>query len=193
MKFGKLLELRALPEWRDQYISYKKLKRITKMVQSDDDDESPPQMERRSGAQGAISSGSLEDSLLSSEEAAKAKCEAAFFALLEEDLRRINAHSAGQCALIAKRMAVLGQQHAAVKTMATPSASSYLTKESRVDAALLSQTYCDCARLRSFVQINSEGVRKVRPPVPPSAHACARAHTWLAALTTSTTPHASAL
>ena len=38
-RFGKLLILRAVPEWRSQYRSYKKLKRILKRIGDDDDEE----------------------------------------------------------------------------------------------------------------------------------------------------------
>ena len=38
-RFGKLLILRAVPEWRSQYLSYKKLKRILKRIGDDDDED----------------------------------------------------------------------------------------------------------------------------------------------------------
>ena len=145
MKFGKLMEIRALPEWRDQYLSYKKLKRISKLLPAA---EQPP-------FQGT------DAPLLGVHVAAESKMEAQFFATLEEDLRRINLHAQREQELISKRVLLLSQQHASFCTSATPSAGMYTTMATRIDLTVVFATYCDCARLRSFVQLNSEGVRKV--------------------------------
>ena len=156
MKFGKLIELRAVPEWREKYLSYKKLKRITKTAPSEGES---PTAARRSGP--SDGGAAVEAALLTGREAALQRMEAAFFALLEDDLRRINEHAVAQSKLVAKRVAVLEQQLASLTTTATPSASSYLQRASRVDVAVVTATYCDCARLRSFVQLNQEGIRKI--------------------------------
>jgi len=145
MKFGKLLELRALPEWREQYLSYKKLKRITKMVPAVD----------------ASDQGEAGATLLPADLAAASRAEDAFFELLDSDLGRINSHAVNQLASIEKRMTLLQAQLASRVVAASPLATSYRAPRGRVDVAAISEAYSACARLRSFSLLNQEGVRKI--------------------------------
>lgn len=92
MKFGRVLALRAIPEWRESYVGYKKLKRLLKRLPGakggDHDDFSPV------GSPSASLSGShsnlattLSEPLLNAE---YTEVTHLFFAELDDDLRRVN-------------------------------------------------------------------------------------------------------
>lgn len=157
MKFGRLLELKAIVEWREHYLSYKKLKRITKQLKLDEDSEIAPDSPPKS------SPTQLESAvpMLSPRASTLCSMEDTFNNLLEEDLHRINSHVKSQRRTIEKRMVLLAQQKAMSVIKVTPNSMSYNKTKSAIDDDVLSSAYCDCARLRSYVQLNHEGIRKI--------------------------------
>jgi len=169
MKFGKQLALLSIPEWRSQYMSYKKLKRILKRLpesgsERDDDDDGPVLPSIESPAAG--SSSPLAEPLLekAATPALLAEIEHAFFAVIEEDIARINALSSQQRKAIEERVHVLQQTAAAGAIRASPISQSYLSMASGamlVDPRELTAAYCACAKLRSFCVLNHDGLRKI--------------------------------
>ena len=150
MKYGELLELRTLPAWREHYLSYKKLKRLIAPLEKEDPDEVP------------LHEG-LAEALLSERAARIARIEADFFALLEADLVRINAHATAQRTLLEQRVEVLLRQRSSTVVKPDPAASSYQRQTSALDRnpVEVADAYCECAKLRSFVHLNHEGIRKI--------------------------------
>lgn len=179
-RFGKLLILRAVPEWRSQYLSYKKLKRILKRI-GDDDDEDGERVVAAASAPSVQNGGvfdlmpedsesggpslpttALSSPLLSSPSLLQS-VEADFFALLEEDIRRINAHSATQRQWIEKHVKSLLAESATHAVRASPLTSFYATTAHGGGLRVhdVRRLYCACAKLRSFAAINSDGIRKI--------------------------------
>jgi hypothetical protein len=162
MKFGKQLELYAYPEWRQHYMSYKKLKRILKRLP--DRDGAP------SDDEGGVAMGApAEEPLLDSAAASAVDEEAVttdFFKLLEEDVERINAFSAKQLKAIEERSSLLVDSSSSTTIPAvtgTPYFRYHATAPDQAapDMAELTTVYCDCARLRSFAVLNHDGIRKI--------------------------------
>ena len=149
MKFGKQLILKSIPEWRSHYLSYKKLKRILKRLPDADDAEDY-----------GIEPAPLAAPLLASP-TLLASIERDFFALVEEDLERINAHSSEMRAAIERRLVVLQEQKASGMVKASPLARWYSSAGSGVDMRELSLAYCLCAKLRAFAALNHDGIRKI--------------------------------
>lgn len=110
----------------------------------------------------AAASSSAKESLIPTEELI-AQVERAFFDVLDDDIRRINAHSAKTLAKIEAEVRLLdvrssgrgGQVHA------TPLSRLYRTNVGGIDVKLLREQYCMCSKLRSFATINHEGIRKI--------------------------------
>ena len=86
-----------------------------------------------------------------------------FFDLLEEDIRRVNAHSAsvltkieGEVQLLVSRAAA---GHSQPHTM--PLSHFYQTRVNTADHRQVREQYKMCSKLRSFATINHEGIRKI--------------------------------
>lgn len=171
MKFGKQLELLSIAEWRSYYMSYRKLKRILKRLPAggDDDDEAAgnrvpsisvvPSFEAPAGT----STAPLIEPLLPTPELL-AEVERDFFAIIEEDIVRINGQSSQLRQSIEQRVQVLEQMAAAQTMRASPVSQSYVSGFGAtllVDARELTEAYCLCAKLRSFAVLNHDGLRKI--------------------------------
>ena len=196
MKFGKQLQLLAIPEWRSNYMSYKKLKRILHRLpnSTDDDDANPSASDPASAA--AIIGTMIEDNASDVSDLSRtasmldltqsppnqsqglgtplmassptdgqarllAQVEHDFFAVIEDDIARINAFSAAQRASIEQRVTVLTASAAHGGAHATPLARFYWSKDSLVDERALREVYCLCTKLRSFAVLNHDGLRKI--------------------------------
>jgi len=88
MKFGRVLVLRSIPEWRESYVGYKRLKRLLKRLPEpkgggDADIEGFSPEVSLSGTNGALT-----EPLLQLPE--YSEVEALFFAALDEDLAKVN-------------------------------------------------------------------------------------------------------
>jgi len=145
MKFGRVLALRAIPEWRESYVGYKKLKRLLKRLPGakggDHDDFSPV------GSPSASLSGShsnlattLSEPLLNAE---YTEVTHLFFAELDDDLRRVNLLTAEQVQTLVSRVQMV-------------SVDGQVLSAEELDAL-----YVLAAKLKSFLSLNAVAVRKI--------------------------------
>lgn len=141
MKYGLLLELRTIPEWREHYLSYKKLKRLLLHLEREDEDE--------------LESSKMEElgkKLLGGRTSSMIKVENNFQSLLESDILRINEHAVKQRTLLLKKVDLLMQQQAAPYVKASPSGDSFRQRLGSADNFdEICEAYRTCIKLRSFV------------------------------------------
>lgn len=142
MKFGKQLHQLQVAKWRGSYVSYKKLKRVLNQLYDADG----TQKESRA---------SLEDGTL-----------AAFYEIIEADLRRIRALSIQELTDIETRLDKLRGQASSPrfrrKNFESDGPSWALaTDDAKRREREIESLYLLCTQLRSFHQINREGLRKI--------------------------------
>jgi len=161
VKFGQVVDIRAIAEWRQHYLSYEKMKRIMKQIPSSktEDDVSIAESSPRSSRASRDDSAGMP--LMTMSASKLAEIEHSFNEVLDADVVRMNTHVKEQHDKIRKSMEVLLQQNAFSVHKASPTTQSYNASERAVDQQLVTSTYCACARLRSFVLVNHEGIRKI--------------------------------
>jgi len=161
VKFGQVVDIRAIAEWRQHYLSYEKMKRIMKQIPSSktEDDVSIAESSPRSSRASRDDSAGMP--LMTMSASKLAEIEHSFNEVLDADVVRMNTHVKEQHDKIRKSMEVLLQQNAFSVYKASPTTQSYNASERAVDQQLVTSTYCACARLRSFVLVNHEGIRKI--------------------------------
>jgi len=144
MKFGRVLALRAIPEWRESYVEYKRLKRLLYRLPDPkggrDDDFSPAVSPEASLSSSASNLMPLSQPLLTGE---YADVSLHFFAELEEGLARANELAAAQEETLVSRV-----------QMASVDGQVLSPQE-------LSSLYVLAAKLHSFLSLNFLAVRKI--------------------------------
>jgi len=187
MKFGQQLRLKTVPEWRESYVSYSKLKRlIDKLGEPPTPDFTPSP-----SADAAMPSAPLTAPLLGQRLASRASAlppseqelesfswkarrqtveevSLAFWELLEEDFAKINALSGSVLKRLIANVAIFEEETKKGRSSIRRASNSVdsIAKSMRDFSALSSVShvkpvYVECVQLKAFVRVNYEGVRKI--------------------------------
>ena len=111
MKFGKYLQLQMLPEWRDSYVNYRRLKRLLKQS-ADGEDEPPPPTPPRFAEMRKKTPPLIEPLLDAGDGDDEDVLWEKFSAILNDDLERVAALVAQQVARLTEQLELLLQQAA---------------------------------------------------------------------------------
>ena len=154
VQYGRVLLLRAIPEWRESYLGYERLKRLLERLPNAQSSGSFSPME--SMTSNFRSSDDLGAPLLPGP---YAEVESIFFAYLDEDLKRMNELAEPETASLEKSVALAtaGEQRRSMPDVAVGHRASMGVLSFDEVAAL----YCRLGKLRSFLSLNTTAVRKI--------------------------------
>eukprot|EP00126_Sphaerothecum_destruens_P015372 Sdes_comp9351_c0_seq1m823 len=172
MKFGKQIQKESVPEWRDQYVSYKKLKRILKKI-----DIQLSQL-RKASVQTEFSN-SLAISVTENSplvphlQNSKHRCVAEFEDALNSDIFKINnfyAEKEKEIQLLMKEWQMIYKNEAKSLSVSSGTEDSSIRYEhiltghselAKTVASRLLLVYREVEKLRSYSELNFTGVRKI--------------------------------
>ncbi|CAH0482525.1 unnamed protein product [Peronospora belbahrii] len=170
MKFGKQLEISANPEWRDNYVQYKRLKRLIKRVAFEMEKKQQKQQKLQEKMEQSVLPMDASQVLYVNEthpllktmgdEIQDAKDQ--FWHVLETNLKRVNDFYMGKIVTLLRS---IGEFEAVLahEKVATGHVHARPRTHSQVDHgfAALQDIYDTLVDLRTFVQINHSGFRKI--------------------------------
>lgn len=135
MKFGKYLESKARPEWRDQYMDYKVLKDLIKEAT----DELSSAGYGPGGAR-ALSFSPRTTSLTVARAAQRRSADERFYELLEAEVAKVNKFTVERVSGLKKRLKALNAATVAMRRAATSGGSGGEGSEAASAAACVSRT-----------------------------------------------------
>ncbi|KAL3668682.1 hypothetical protein V7S43_005978 [Phytophthora oleae] len=165
MKFGKQLEISANPEWRDNYVQYKRLKRLIKRVAFEEE----KKQNKQKKLQQKMDNGDVQLQVVDEthpllkavvDEMQDAKDQ--FWEVLDANLKIVNDFYVGKVVTLTRSV---GEFEAMLEDEKTPTGHVHTRSRthSQVDHgfAALQEIYDTLVDLRTFVQINHSGFRKI--------------------------------
>ncbi|POM70564.1 Divalent anion:Na symporter (DASS) family protein, partial [Phytophthora palmivora] len=169
MKFGKQLEISANPEWRDNYVQYKRLKRLIKRVafevEKKQNKQKKLQQKMEHHATGDVQVQVIVDEthpLLKAvvDEVQDAKDQ--FWEVLDANLKIVNDFYVGKVVTLTRSV---GEFEVMLEDEKTPTGHVHTRSRTHSQAdhgfAALQEIYDTLVDLRTFVQINHSGFRKI--------------------------------
>ncbi|KAK1945790.1 putative transporter C3B8.04c [Phytophthora citrophthora] len=159
MKFGKQLEISANPGWRDNYVQYKRLKRLIKRVAF----EVEKKQNKQKKLQQKMDNGDVELQVVDEthpllkavvDEVQDAKDQ--FWEVLDANLKIVNDFYVGKVVTLTRSV---GEFETMLEDEKTP--TGHVHTRSRTHSQALQEIYDTLVDLRTFVQINHSGFRKI--------------------------------
>lgn len=133
MKFGKYLESKARPEWRDQYMDYKALKDLIK--EATDELASAGYGPGGTGPPGALSFSPRTTSLTVARAAQRRSADERFYELLESEVAKVNKFTVEHVSGLKKRLKALNAATVAMRRAAASGGSGGEGSEASAAAA----------------------------------------------------------
>ncbi|KAG7393226.1 hypothetical protein PHYPSEUDO_011231 [Phytophthora pseudosyringae] len=168
MKFGKQLEISANPEWRDNYVQYKRLKRLIKRVAFEVEKKQNKQKKLQQKMEHSAGDVQLQVIVDESHPLLKAVVDEVqdakeqFWEVLDANLKIVNDFYVGKVVTLTRSV---GEFEAMLEDEKTPTGHVHTRSRthSQVDHgfAALQEIYDTLVDLRTFVQINHSGFRKI--------------------------------
>lgn len=152
MKFGKYLDSKARPEWRDQYMDYKALKDLIKEAS----DELASAGYGPDGAGNELSFSPRTTSLTVARAAGRRSADERFYELLESEVAKVNKFTVEHVSGLKKRLKVLNTATAAMRRAAASGGSGGEGEAASPNLARVSASMMEAQPLQSTEALIAE-------------------------------------